>query len=190
MKVFPKKGKKIILIEKSDTSSYFFINNTFYNDLRLPTSKDLSKEIIDTQEKKLKRKMTEQEQPPDPSEYFKTQNMQDSKFEELEIAIGKPYLYRHQSSCDHLLIFNDIRLKDSSDFALDHIYPINIFQNRIKRKRCDGCFLYFAKIMCFNDKMQSQDPSYFCEKCYVRLHFDNEDQVKVKNFQVYPYIHE
>ncbi len=31
------------LEEKADTSSYFFINNTFYNDLRLPTSTDMSK---------------------------------------------------------------------------------------------------------------------------------------------------
>ena len=25
--------------------------------------------------------------------------------------------------------------------------------------------------MCFNDKLQAQDPSYFCEKCYLDLHF-------------------
>lgn len=30
--------------------------------------------------------------------------------------------------------------------------------------------IIFNRIMCFNDKMQPQDPSYFCEKCYVNLH--------------------
>lgn len=178
------------LEEKADTSSFFFINNTFYNDMRLPTSTDMSKQIIETQDKKLKRRLAEQDNAPSENEFFKAQTMHETKFEDLEIVLGKPYLYRHQNSCDHLFIFNDVRLKDHSDLALEQLYPINVFQNRIKRKRCDGCFTYFAKIMCFNDKMQPQDPSYFCEKCYVNLHQDPQKKLKVKNFQVYLYIHE
>ena len=108
--------------EKSDTSSYFFIDNTFYNDLRLETSRDLSKyylkfinflnnkrDIINNQEKKIKNKVLEQDQTVEPIETFESKDMEDCKFEDLTIVIGKPYLYRHQNACDHLLIFNNVR---------------------------------------------------------------------------------
>ena len=31
-----------------------------------------------------------------------------TKFEELSIIIGKPYIYRHQKDCDHMIIFTDL----------------------------------------------------------------------------------
>lgn len=87
----------------------------------------------------------DQNQNDEPEEVFNNKSMADTRFEELEIVLGKPYLYRHQSSCDHLFIFNDVRLKDSTDLTSSNFYPLNIFQNKIKRKRCDGCFLHFSK---------------------------------------------
>lgn len=33
-----------------------------------------------------------------------------TKIEELTFKIGFPYLYRHKGNCDHIFIFNDLRI--------------------------------------------------------------------------------
>jgi snRNA-activating protein of 50kDa MW C terminal. len=40
---------------------------------------------------------------------FKSLNMEEVKFEDLRITLGKPCIYRHHKSCDHMFIFNDLR---------------------------------------------------------------------------------
>lgn len=40
---------------------------------------------------------------------FEEAQMQSFKFIDLSIKIGKVYLYRHNESCDHMIIFNDLR---------------------------------------------------------------------------------
>ena len=45
----------------------------------------------------------------DDNELFKSRIMQNIIFEDLTIVIGKPYIYRHQEVCDHMIVFKDIR---------------------------------------------------------------------------------
>ncbi len=42
--------------------------------------------------------------------YFEERKMEDFKFINLSVKIGKVYLYRHNESCDHMIVFNDLRL--------------------------------------------------------------------------------
>lgn len=40
---------------------------------------------------------------------FKEVNIENFTFKDLNIRIGKPYLYRHDKCCDHIIVFNDIK---------------------------------------------------------------------------------
>lgn len=84
-------------------SAFFFINNTFYNDLRHALSKDTSRNIIDWTNtgNRLERSPR--------LDHFQTADMATTRFDELSLRLGYPYLYCHHGNCEHLLIFQDLR---------------------------------------------------------------------------------
>ena len=43
--------------------------------------------------------------------FFEERKMEEIKFIDLSLKIGKVYLYRHNESCDHMIVFNDIRFE-------------------------------------------------------------------------------
>ena len=40
---------------------------------------------------------------------YSMKKMEETKFEELTIRLGYPYLYGHHGNCEHLLVFTDLR---------------------------------------------------------------------------------
>ena len=40
---------------------------------------------------------------------YETAKMEDTKFMDLKIKVGFPYLYCHQGDCEHLVIITDVR---------------------------------------------------------------------------------
>jgi len=42
-------------------------------------------------------------------DHFQTAIMENTTFEQLSFRIGYPYVYRHHSTCEHLIIFTDVR---------------------------------------------------------------------------------
>ncbi|XP_068178209.1 snRNA-activating protein complex subunit 3 isoform X2 [Antennarius striatus] len=81
-------------------SAFFFFEGVFYRDMRFPECRDISMTII---------------------EWAKTRNfptfsqadMEHTKFADLTVKVGFPYLYCHQGDCEHLVIITDIRMKHS-----------------------------------------------------------------------------
>jgi hypothetical protein len=54
--------------------------------------------------------------------------MEKTRIEELRVEVGQPYVYRHLEGCDHMLVFNQIRLMDPSiDLRDSRSYPVNIY---------------------------------------------------------------
>ncbi|VDP94451.1 unnamed protein product [Echinostoma caproni] len=70
-----------IAAEKLYTSSYFFIEGTFYDDLRYSQNKSLRP--------------------------FSQKTMETTHLRDLRIYIGKPYFYVHQGNCEHPFVFLD-----------------------------------------------------------------------------------
>lgn len=55
-----------------------------------------------------------------------------------------------------MIIFNQVRLFDSSlDIRDMREYPINIFEKRLKRRRCEGCDKKFATLLVLDDRMKN-----------------------------------
>ena len=49
------------------------------------------------------------------------------KIVDLTLRLGQPYVFQHQGSCEHLVIFTDLRLLNPSDEQRSDEYPIKVF---------------------------------------------------------------
>ena len=91
-----------------------------------------------------------------------------------------------------MLILNDVRFIDKYDnFKEIDDKAIVTYQRKIKRKKCDACNLYYAKIISVNDIIMGDvnNALFLCDQCLENLHKvdimgDNKD-----NLKLIPYYH-
>ena len=108
-------------------SGYFYINETFHNDMRFPECVDYSDVIINWASN-----------PDRKTGPFKKSTMSET-FADLTIQLGYPYLYVHQGNCEHMLVFSDLRLANSHDSTTLSDYPKFIHSNRRPHINCIFC---------------------------------------------------
>ena len=140
-------------------SSFFFFENTFYNDLRDEKSVDYSQAIIKWQ------------QDIDESigasvESYKSKKMEETKWEDLLVRCGVNYLYCHQGNCEHIVVINFIRFAIKSDKQSVNDYPLHVFQNKVRTRKCKVCDIYPAKYVTYNDPFANENPFFYCTHCY------------------------
>ncbi|CAG2100113.1 unnamed protein product [Medioppia subpectinata] len=158
-------------------SGLFFINNTFYSDMRNQFNRDYSEPIIEWSRNK--------ERGIGP---FKACLMESTKFSDLEIQLGYPYLYQHQGDCEHILVFSDIRLLKPGVDSMESIdYPKIVSTNRRSQVRCGMCNLNTAKWMTFHNQRLPQNPFFFCETCFYAFNYDKHEN-KIGSFKAFPYL--
>lgn len=161
-------------------ASFFFIEQSFYNDTRNPLNRDYSRII--------KEWAKESERYTVPGlGLFDSTNMQDKTFRDLNFRLGYPYLFCHQGNCEHLMVFNDMRLISEDDPQKVESYPLKTLVLLPRHKRCSICNIHLIKWMTKNDEMAFEDPSFFCDKCFRYLHY-TKDGKKLASFQAYPYV--
>lgn len=74
----------------------FYIEETFYDDMRCPSNIEYSEKVLDWAEKhnlSLGHKA----------------KMEYTNIIDLTVKLGYPYLYQHQGNCEHLFCFSDVR---------------------------------------------------------------------------------
>ncbi|KAJ2828391.1 hypothetical protein GGI24_002403 [Coemansia furcata] len=166
--------------EKKTSSSYFFIEKTFYNDMRSPTATDYSRVITEwasdpeRQEKNPKLRG------------LQSRLMDGARFQDLSIRLKQPYIFMHQGDCEHVMMFTDLRLLGPKDDQFVESYPKQIFRTRHMRHKCRMCSAYPAQFVTKNDFHSGMSPCYFCEKCYTPFHF-GADEEKLLDHDVFPY---
>lgn len=165
-------------------SGFFFIEKTFYNDLRYDKCKDYSKPIIEHYNKR-KYGQSKYKQFAHLSD-LKAQKMENTTFNQLVIRIGYPYLYTHLGDCEHLIIFRDLRMINMAEILSVSCYPKIIFKSLNRRRRCFICQKKSAKWMTRNDSLVYNNPAFFCELCFDLLHFDPNGQ-RVGDFISIPF---
>ncbi|KAL4494989.1 hypothetical protein ABPG72_015689 [Tetrahymena utriculariae] len=163
--------------------SFLFIENTFYNNQYKIDVKNLYHEW------QQEAKINSQNSGMQFEEEFEEKTLNEM-FEQIKIQIGKPYVFRHQNKCDHMIVFNEIRLWNTDLPADKDLYPFNFFLPKVKRRKCDGCNLFFTEIICFNDKVSSKNPIFLCEKCFNQTHINWKKELRYNDFSYYPYIYE
>jgi snRNA-activating protein complex subunit 3 len=190
-------------------SGFFFIEGTFYNDMRFPDNIDYSAKIIEWHAQR-RRVMKEKGMSPDGENNeltnfgntfgiqknilsyptLNSQRMELTTFSQLKLRVNTPYVYVHQGCCEHRLVFTEVRMLTEQDNQNKCLYPLHVFQCKIRRKKCKICEIYPAKYITFGDKLAPEDPYYYCEKCYDLFHYDKDGKILYSDFRVYPYYHE
>lgn len=194
--------------DDDDGSAFFFIENAFYTDMRKAGARDLSEPI--------KAWADERRRTGDPTlPVYLSKPMTEHRFSDVAICPGQPYLYCHrvrnaraiavlrrrdmtgpcaavrsaaQDACEHIVVFRDIRLAHPRDEQDARLYPLRVFQAKVRRKKCVVCNAYLAKYETHNDRLATRSPCYFCERCYRLLHFA-ADGTLLSQHEAVPYYH-
>jgi len=165
---------------KEIKSGYFFIENTFYNDMRNDTSIDYSQTVI----------QWHKDNGITNADSLSSQKMEDVRFNDLYLRIGQKYMYCHQGSCKHFIRFIEVRLLNDIDKPNYNLYPLQIFQSKVRRRKCTICQIAHSKWLTYNDKYSLEDPSFYCDQCFKQLHYSKDGSLIYSDFEVYSYQHE
>nr|XP_033775027.1 snRNA-activating protein complex subunit 3 [Geotrypetes seraphini] len=157
-------------------SAFFYLEDTFYNDMRYPECRDLSRTITEWSESHDRGYGK-----------FKKAKMEDYTLNDLHIKIGFPYLYCHQGDCEHIVMVTDIRLIHRDDCLDKTLYPLLVKKHWLWTRKCYVCKTYIARWVTNNDSFASDDPSLFCDVCFKMLHYDAQGN-KLGHFLAYPYV--
>jgi len=125
-------------------------------------------------------------------------SMKTTKLANLKFRLGVRYLYSHINACEHFLYFSDVHLHsfdDSSGKAVhgrckQSLYPKLLYRGHMRRRLCGVCNLWSAKCVVFDDRLTSDNPTFFCQHCYHLLHYDHQGDLLYDDFQVFPYLHD
>ncbi|EIE24050.1 hypothetical protein COCSUDRAFT_62573 [Coccomyxa subellipsoidea C-169] len=186
-------------------SAYFYIEGTFYNDLRAAGSLDYSEPIISfCQQNSLlppaaeeadaearQRGDADQEGSRDeaPQASYKREDMHSTRFMDLvNLRVGSfpGYVFCHQGCCEHALYFKDVRRIHPDDSHSLSDYPIPVYQAQFRRQRCSLCATRFAVKVTYEDEHAPESPAFWCIECYQAMHYDGSGKLKYQH-KVFPY---
>lgn len=157
-------------------SGFFYFNGVFYNDMRHPDCRDYSETIISW--------ASSGSHGIGP---FKKAFMERTKFIDLEIQLGYPYVYVHQGNCEHLIVFSDLQYYTHHHCSNKLAYPVHVTLRPKKRVLCMTCHIHTAEWIVFDNKRVPENPCYFCKQCFFAFNYDENDQ-KIGSFRAYHHI--
>lgn len=162
-------------IPRNETDpGFFFITDTFYNDMRNPTNPDYSRIVLDWT--KRARGLSKKS--------FKTAKMESTKFIDLTASLGFPQLYQHHGNCEHQFTFSFVEYitPASACFKKTH-YPLLKSINSFNNRMCNMCgqreYIYIVT----DSNRLLHDPAYLCSVCFIGFHY--ADGKKIGNFSAY-----
>ena len=97
--------------------------------------------------------------------------MDEVTFEMLWLRLGKQYLFLHQGSCEHTLVFTACWLATAADEQDGRAYPKLGFQRKMAPKMCTACHTAPAKWQSHGDTAADAWPSYLCGQCNFQFHY-------------------
>ncbi|GFX81353.1 snRNA-activating protein complex subunit 3 [Trichonephila clavipes] len=157
-------------------SGFFYFNGVFYNDMRHPDCRDYSETIISWAES---------------GNHgigpFRKALMERTKFIDLEIQLGYPYVYVHQGNCEHLVVFSDLQYYTHHHCSNRHAYPVHVTLRPKKRVLCMICHIHTAEWIVFDNKRLAENPTYFCKQCFFSFNYDENDQA-IGSFRAYHHV--
>lgn len=164
---------QIQIIDPSNDAGFFFISDTFYNDLR-HNDVDYSKEIREWME--IQTDIGE----------VNVKSMEEICFNDLNVRIGYPQLYKHNCICEHIITFSDIRLISLDDSLKRSDYPILQIVSSAATKLCFICGYEEAEFIVMDCNVHIHDPAFLCKNCVISYHYINGK--KKGNFKLYRYL--
>ncbi|VDD79424.1 unnamed protein product [Mesocestoides corti] len=156
-------------------SSYFFIEDTFYDDLRDPRATRLSTCVIDWQNNR-----TEWIK-----DHYSASTMDERVLGDLNLILGKPYLFLHQGNCEHAIIFTTARLTDRTCAQSVYAYPKCTGRAPQKRLSCEACNCLRAQWLVHEaGDILPKDPTMLCIVCLRYLLYTSNGEKIHPRFRV------
>lgn len=153
---------------------YFFINDTFYNDMRNPNNCDYSATVIEWANTAHGMQ----------DESFKVESMEDTRFIDLTVSPGSPLHYLHHGNCEHLFVISQIEvLTPRSKRPHRSLYPCPRTYSAFNRRSCYMCGINSFHFIIEKSSRQLHDPSYLCRTCFLSFYY--VDGQKVGHFKAY-----
>lgn len=121
-------------------------------------------------------------------------SMAATRFDALRPSLGAHYVYCHQGSCQHIIVFADARLLSplpGYDLLDSAFYPRHLAQAAIRRRLCSACVRVSARHASFGDALTADTPAFLCDACLDMLHCDASGRaVYAEGATVIPYLHD
>ncbi|KAH8336734.1 snRNA-activating protein complex subunit 3 [Drosophila kikkawai] len=153
---------------------YFFINDTFYNDMRNPNNCDYSATVI--QWARSAHGMQ--------GDTFKVRRMEDTRFIDLTVSPGSPLHYLHHGNCEHLFVISQMEVLTPRSKRPDRsLYPCPRSYSTFNRRTCYMCGVNSFHFIVEKSSRQLHDPSYLCRTCFLSFYY--VDGQKVGQFKAY-----
>eukprot|EP00475_Leptophrys_vorax_P002514 TRINITY_DN11404_c0_g1_i1.p1 TRINITY_DN11404_c0_g1~~TRINITY_DN11404_c0_g1_i1.p1 ORF type:complete len:452 (+),score=116.10 TRINITY_DN11404_c0_g1_i1:80-1357(+) len=122
---------------------------------------------------------------------FRQSNMETTVIGDLSVRLNSMYHYVHHGQCTHVVVFKEVRMFDAHSDCLNRlVYPLLIYQPRHKVRKCGVCDIYAAKHVVYGDRLAPETPFFYCTTCYHQLHYDANGNLLYQDFQVFPYYHD
>jgi len=105
----------------------------------------------------------------------------DIRFEDLNLQVGRPYVYQHLGQCEHVMVISDIRLANGHD-------PNGKLLTAVGISNCKPCMLCAsrnAKWLVTNFPKLTVSRSFLCHRCFLSYCYVNGR--KAGGFQAYQY---
>ena len=132
--------------------------------------------------------------------HFPIKTMQDTSFNDLTVVLGDKYLYLHAGGCAHFVMVTAVRLlHPQRDRQHRSAYPDRCFLAKPRFRKCSVCAVRHAKQVTYNDMLCPESPTFFCDPCFLRLHYSRPEKgpdgamqqhALYTQYQVYQYWHE
>lgn len=159
-------------------SGFFYINGVIYNDTRHPDAKLYSDNVIKWSKRH-----------PEVGE-LKAKVMHETRFIDLELRLGFPYVYMHQGNCEHLIVFTDVRLHHQNDSQDPARYPMLRGQASKLAVKCYICSLNLANWIVMNESRIPVPNAHVCDRCLKQFCYTARGTKVLPNIRVYPFIDE
>ncbi|CAF1244349.1 unnamed protein product [Adineta steineri] len=152
----------------ANTAACFIIESIVYDDLRR-TDVRLSERIIEQTN----------------TNYTQGNSMELTSLNDLKmIQLGKPYIYLHQTNCEHVIVFSELKLLEQDQCHDSNLYPLCRMKYHGRFSYCFLCNVFYAKWLIRNSPLIPDDPCLLCERCFKACHYD-KDGNKVGDFSAY-----
>lgn len=172
-------GHELDPIDQSKThmvlypSSFIFIHDTFFVDYSMPNARDISEPI---------RQFMARKPIFDP---VTSRTIEGVKIIDLKLRLGQPYVFLHSGTCEHLLIFHDLRLIERTDVQDLDRYPMVVYEKKgdVRCAACKRCYAAFVVEEC--ERLPSPYMM-FCDACFKEFFFLHGH--KIGKFKAHPYM--
>ena len=115
-----------------------------------------------------------------------TAPLSSTTFHSLSLRVGSHYLYHHGSDCCHVVLFTQVSFLDPAwDLDDPRLYPLEPYVRNERKRKCGGCRLFGAQYAVYDDLLCADNPTFLCDQCYRRLHYDHDGRLLYADFTVY-----